>query len=60
MNDSEFRKYVELIMSMSTDYLMGSCSKKNYVNNLDMMIENMMEKKRNELPKDNGYEDLMY
>ena len=44
MNDKEFNKYVELIISMSTDYLLGEITKDTYLSNLKMIQEQLKEK----------------
>ncbi len=41
MKPSEFEKYVKLIMSMSTDYLMGGLSQKTYISNLIMISKQL-------------------
>jgi len=41
MDDAEFKKYVELIMSMCTDYLMGGLDKETFISNLELITEQM-------------------
>lgn len=42
MNDAEFLKYVDLLMSMSVDYKMGGITRETYESNLRMIIEAMI------------------
>jgi len=37
MDDHEFKKYVELTISMCTDYLMDSLNRDTFLSNLDMI-----------------------
>ena len=41
MDENEFKKYVELIMSMCTDYLMDGLTKETFISNLDLIIKNL-------------------
>jgi len=45
MEDAEFKKYVELITSMSIDFtLKGKLTKETYISNLKMIIKIVEEK----------------
>jgi hypothetical protein len=39
-------KYVELIMSMSVDYLMGKITKETYISNLKTIVEKLGEQEK--------------
>jgi len=39
MDDADFKKYVELIMSMCTDYLMDTLSKETFISNIKLMLD---------------------
>jgi hypothetical protein len=42
MDDKEFEKYVELIASMSIDYMTkGELTKETYINNLKLILKNL-------------------
>ncbi len=41
MEEEEFDKYVKLIMSMCTDYLMGGITKETFISNLKMISEQL-------------------
>ena len=40
-NDIEFRKHIELIISMSTDFLMNKLTKETYLANLKMITRKL-------------------
>jgi hypothetical protein len=44
MNDQEFKKHIELLLSMCTDYLMGGLTRQTFVSNLRMIIKNLEKK----------------
>jgi len=41
MSDEEFKKHVELIMSMCTDFLLGGLKKDTFISNLAMIAEKL-------------------
>lgn len=41
MDNKEFRKHVECLMSMSTDFLMGGLKKETYLSNLGLLAGKM-------------------
>ena len=41
MDENEFKKYVELIMSMCTDYLMEGLTKETFISNLGLITESI-------------------
>jgi hypothetical protein len=43
MDEKEFKKYVELIMSMCTDFLMDGIDRKTFESNLKMLSERIQE-----------------
>ena len=43
MDNAEFKKYIELIMSMCTDYLMGTLSKETFISNIKLMLDKIAQ-----------------
>lgn len=37
------KQFVELIISMSTDFLMGKITKETYISNLEMIVKRLKE-----------------
>jgi hypothetical protein len=44
MEDSEFKKYVELIASMCIDFLMKKTTKETFIMNLEISLDNIKRK----------------